>query len=400
MTHRAEALDTVWRDTSVAADVAALTSDLGEEARERAAAAAVWSCLLEPGDGTAGRLIGALGSRAALHAVATDDAGAARAAGIPQAEWCTARERWLPRADADAIRWVMRTSRAAGIRLVTRDSPEWPSPLDDLDAHAPSCLWVRGDPGALCAPGAGLAIVGARAATAYGEHAATEIAGQVAGRGPTIVSGAAYGIDGAAHRAALSVGGRTVAVLAGGVDRPYPSGHADLLGRVARNGAVIAEVPVGAAPTRWRFLQRNRLIAAISAGTLVVEAGSRSGSLNTAGHAATLGRGLGAVPGPVTSAASAGCHRLLREYDATCVTDADEAMELIGWAAEPVLFDSTSGAPDDARRVRDALSSRVSRPVEDIARRSGMAPREVAAHLGLLLLDGSVHEEAGRWLRR
>ena len=138
-------------------------------------------------------------------------------------------------------------------------------------------------------------------------------------RGFTIVSGAAYGIDGMAHRAALASGGTTVAFLAGGVDRFYPLGHEALLGRIAEQGAVVAELPCGSAPTKWRFLQRNRLIAAATEATIVLEAGMRSGSLNTAGHAAALGRPLGAVPGPVTSPASAGCHRLLREYDAVCV---------------------------------------------------------------------------------
>ena len=151
-----------------------------------------------------------------------------------------------------------------------------------------------------------------------------------AASGAVIVSGGAYGIDGAAHRAALGVGGATVALLAGGVDRAYPQGHQQLLRTIAASGAVVSEVPCGTAPTKWRFLSRNRIIAALSDATVVIEAGWRSGSLNTAGHAAALGRPLGAVPGPVTSAASAGCHRLLREYDARCVTTAAEVRELWG----------------------------------------------------------------------
>ena len=155
-----------------------------------------------------------------------------------------------------------------------------------------------------------------------------EITAGLVERGHTIVSGAAYGIDGMAHRAALASAGRTVAYLAGGVDRFYPSGHDALLTRIVETGAVVSELPCGSAPTKWRFLMRNRLIAASTKATLVVEAGWRSGSLNVAGYATSLNRPVGAVPGPVTTAASAGCHRLMREFGATVITSADEAAAL------------------------------------------------------------------------
>jgi DNA processing protein len=214
----------------------------------------------------------------------------------------------------------------------------------------------------------------------------------------TIVSGGAYGIDGMAHRGCLATGGTTVAALAGGVDRAYPAGHADLLGRIAQGpGVVIAEVPCGTPPTKWRFLQRNRLIAALSDATVVVEAGWRSGSLNTAGHASALGRPLGAVPGPVTSAASAGCHRLLREYDARCVTSADDACELLGTLGDerPTPTDRT----DDRTRVLDALSARSPRSPDDLARRAGIAPDEVRGLLAMLELDGRVRRGSDGWRR-
>ena len=191
-----------------------------------------------------------------------------------------------------------------------------------------------------------------------------------------------------------------MALLAGGADRPSPAGHAELIERIAASGAVVSEVPCGATPTKWRFLQRNRLIAAISAATVVVEAGARSGSLNTAGHAAALARPLGAVPGPVTSAASVGCHRLLREFDARCVTNADEVLELLG--AEPAtLFDMPAGddRTDDATRVRDAMSFRSWRETADIARRCGLSSADVTAILGLLALDGEVARGEGGWRR-
>ena len=234
-----------------------------------------------------------------------------------------------------------------------------------------------------------IALVGARAATGYGEHITFEAASGLVDRGFTIVSGAAYGVDGAAHRAALGSGGGTVAYLAGGVDRPYPAGHDGLIRRIIEEGgAVLSESPCGSTPSKWRFLQRNRLIAAASAATVVLEAGSRSGSINTAGHAASLGRALGAVPGPVTSPASAGCHRLIREYAATCVTNAEQMAELAGWTtADPQ--EGAFASPEE-RRVRDALSTRSPRTIKEIAKMAGLTPREVAGVIGMLDLAGAV----------
>nr|WP_328796622.1 DNA-processing protein DprA [Marisediminicola senii] len=236
-------------------------------------------------------------------------------------------------------------------------------------------------------------------------------------RGYCIVSGAAFGIDGMAHRAALASSGVTVAILAGGVDRFYPSGHEAMLSRIVQTGAVISELPCGAPPTKWRFLHRNRLIAAASLATVVLEAGWRSGSLNTAGHAATIGRPLGAVPGPITSAASAGCHRLIRESAAVCVTNPDEMAELAPlWAAPgtqgrgrstqrpgPQAHPSTgagrSGHIGDEMRVLDALSSRSARSVDDIAARSGLAVETVRGVLGALDLEGAARRGEHGWLR-
>ena len=170
--------------------------------------------------------------------------------------------------------------------------------------------------------------MGARAATGYGEHISMEAASGLVDRGFAVVSGAAYGIDGMAHRAALASHGQTIAFLAGGVDRFYPAGHDALLSKIVESGAVVSELPMSAAASKWRFLMRNRLVAAVTQATVVIEAGWRSGSLNTAGQARELGRPVGAVPGPVSSAASAGCHRLIRDYGATLVTCAEEMADL------------------------------------------------------------------------
>ena len=324
-------------------------------------------------------------------------------------QWTDALKRWKPRAGSAATLLALRQAARFGMRLIVPGDTEWPERLSDLEAHAPFALWVRGDPARLASLERSIALVGARAATGYGEHVTIEVSSGLVDRGFAIVSGAAYGIDGAAHRAALASQGTTVAVLAGGLDRFYPSGHEQLIGRIADRGVVVAEVPPGTTPTKWRFLLRNRLIAALSDATVVVEAGWRSGSLNTAGHAATLGRPLGAVPGPVTSAASAGCHRLLREFAATCVTTADEIAELVpvatglsGNDAAPASLPSPTPADLTGSRLRvlDAVSDRTPRRVERIAQLSGLALDRVRAELGLLELEGFVLERPSGWMRR
>ncbi|WP_127474666.1 DNA-processing protein DprA [Microbacterium sulfonylureivorans] len=358
-------------------------------------ATVVWCHLVEPGDSVAGRLVAERGATGALRAVLAGDAGGVVGGG----EFSAARRRWMPRLSADAVTDGLRGAAKARAVLVARGDAEWPAQLDDLGAHAPICLWVRGDPSHLTRLAPSVAIVGARAATSYGDHVALELAADLAASGIPVVSGGAYGVDGAAHRAVLAVGGLTVALLAGGVDRAYPAGHTDLIERIAGSGAVVSEVPCGSTPTKWRFLQRNRLIAALADATVVVEAGWRSGSLNTAGHAAALSRGLGAVPGPITSAASAGTHRLLREYDALCITSAADIREMLGLGAGDGAVPSADGRArtDDTTRVRDALSPRAWRDAGDVARRAGMAADDVEAILGLLHLEGAVTRGPSGW---
>lgn len=403
--------------------------DLDRAAIENRFARATWSGLAEPGDRLAGRAIQHLGPARALTAVvehwdAERFATELSADGDPVSgdDMRQAIERWMPRLKSDTALIALRQAARFGARLLTPDDTLWPERLNDLDWHAPSALWVRGTDAALAGIVDGIALVGARAATGYGEHITMEASAGLVDRGYTIVSGAAYGIDGMAHRAALASQGLTVAFLAGGVDRFYPSGHDSLLTRIVENGAVISELPCGSPPTKWRFLQRNRLIAAASLATIVLEAGWRSGSLNTAGHAAALGRALGAVPGPVTSAASAGCHRLIRDYDAVCVTNPDQMAELAPLAEKPVEVSDTdtsmrisAEAPrsetstesvdvdgprtSETTRLFDALSARSARTADDVAARSGLAISTVRAHLGLLELDGRVTETERGWKR-
>lgn len=404
-------------------------------------ARAAWSGIAEPGDGTAGLLVASVGARAALSAVLdswtplrigalvrdalteqaagpdivfaasstsdTTDADANSSAELEQA-LDLGLQRWRPRLNSgDVIRSLQQAARMQARLLLATDSL-WPCSIDDLEQHAPLALWWRGVPGALAALPNSIALVGARAATGYGEHIAMEASAGLVDRGFAVVSGAAYGIDGMAHRAALASEGMTVAFLAGGVDRFYPSGHDSLLTRIVASGAVVSELPCGAAPTKWRFLQRNRLIAAASAATVVLEAGWRSGSLNTAGHASALGRPLGAVPGPVTSPTSAGCHRLIREFAAVCVTNPTEMAELVGERSLQVPLEFADADPgpgpiprtSDQVRVFDALSGRAPRTVADLSRRAGLSSAAVRGALGGLDLDGAAQEREAGWVRR
>ncbi len=390
------------RESEVANLVRAVAPDVdGRDAIAERFARSAWSGIAEPGDRIAGMLVEALGAPGALDALLermSTEALAAVAPSIPPDELAKGIARWLPRLRSPDAVLALRQAARFGARLRVPDDPSWPERLNDLEGHAPLALWTRGTEDAYRSMETSIALVGARAATGYGEHVTMEASAGLADRGYTIVSGAAYGIDGMAHRAALASSGRTVAFLAGGVDRFYPSGHETLLTRIVESGVVIAEVPPGSSPTKWRFLQRNRLIAAASMATIVLEAGWRSGSLNTASHAGQLGRPVGAVPGPVTSAASAGCHRLIREYAATLVTTADEMAELAP-LSPPALEGSGAWADPLVTRVLDALSVVAPRIPSDVAARAGLSIPDVQAVLGRLELDGLVRERERGWLQ-
>ncbi len=381
-------------------------------------ARAAWTCLAEPGDGMAGILVGCLGASTALTAILESWTITRLIGALEEADTGVEGElaeklddglqRWRNRLSSAEVIHALEQSARVGAGLLVPGDRSWPSGLNDLGPHSPIALWWRGIPQAWLALPNSIALVGARAATGYGEHVAMEAAAGLVDRGFAIVSGAAYGIDGMAHRSALASRGLTIAFLAGGVDRFYPSGHDALLSRIVEVGAVVSELPCGAAPTKWRFLQRNRLIAAASAATVVLEAGWRSGTLNTAGHAAALGRPLGAVPGPVTSPTSSGCHRLIREYDAVCVTNAAEMAELVGSMTQVMLEFTddgaqqgalTSGRTPEQVRVFDALSTRSPRPIPDIARRAGMSTGAVIGALGTLDVEGAVVVRESGWVR-
>ncbi|HEX2894828.1 MAG TPA: DNA-processing protein DprA [Marmoricola sp.] len=298
-----------------------------------------------------------------------------------------------------------------GIRFVTPADDEWPAGLDDL-AHGPPLherggvpvgLWLKGPAllGSLAARS--IAVVGSRSATTYGADVAGDIGAALGEAGHTVVSGAAFGIDQAAHRGALAVDGPTVAVLACGVDRAYPAAHRRLLDYIAEVGVVVSEAAPGCAPTRIRFLARNRLIAAMSQGTVVVEAAIRSGALNTANWAAGLSRTLMGVPGPVTSEPSAGVHQLIRTRGALLVTDGREVLEAVAPAGEHLLAPAHEPArardllTTEQRQVLDAVPVQRGAVPAKIAHTAGLAPHRVEEALGDLSTAGLVECASGRW---
>lgn len=343
---------------------------------ERAARVA-WARLVEPQDKRALELIERLGAEGALHAVQPGDRLGQRVA---------------PRLESLDVERDFEIAGSLGARIVVPGDDEWPTGFASLVAP-PLCLWVRGplELGRACERS--VSVVGARAATQYGLRQAADISAGLVDRRFTVVSGAAYGIDGAAHRGALSAEGGTVAFTAGGIDRPYPRGHDDLFARLWHEGVVATEVPPGSAPTAVRFIARNRLIATVSQGTVVVEAGLRSGSLNTARTASGCHRSVAAMPGSVESPVSAGCHQLIRDGVATLVTDAAEVAELVGAYGElaPVKRGAVRDGDDcDAghRAVHAALPVRKAVTVADLARRCGQSPHDVVSALGVLELSG------------
>lgn len=304
-----------------------------------------------------------------------------------------------------------------GIRFVVPGDEEWPSQLDALAragtvnerGGVPLGLWVRGPlplagraAGDLTAASQWVAVVGSRSATTYGTRAAAEIAAWLGGRGVGVVSGAAMGIDQAAHRGALVAEAPTVAVLACGVDRAYPATHRALLGRIGEIGAVVSETPVGGTPTRIRFLSRNRLIAALADATVVVEAALRSGALSTATWAERLNRPLLGVPGPVTSAQSQGVHERIRLGRAGLVTSGEDVLEFLGAAGEHLVEDRRDVVkprdtlPMRQRQVLDALPATDPVAADEVAREAGIGLREVqGALLRLRLLGWVTSSEAG-----
>ena len=295
-------------------------------------------------------------------------------------------ERWAPRVAEVRPERDLERAEAAGARFVIPGDDEWPEQVEVLaDAGqqsrrggVPFGLWVRGKPDLRQALANSVAMVGARACSSYGEHAASELATGLAENGTTVVSGGAYGIDAAAHRGALAGSGITIAILACGVDVSYPKSNTNLFDRIAEDGLLVSELPPGCSPTKLRFLARNRLIAATTLGTVVVEAAVRSGALNSAGWAEQCGRPVLAVPGPITSRMSEGVHLLIRERNAvlaTSVADVLEAISPLGtrlttYPHAPAT--PTDNLDPDVQRTLDAVPVVTPAPPSRIATTAGL----------------------------
>lgn len=353
-----------------------------------------WARLAEPEDRVAASLIERFGRSEALELLL----GGAAQARHPQAQRFAARVK-----DFSLERDLEQTHRCHS-RVVIPGDQEWPAALDELESP-PHCVWVRGPADLAALSERSVAIVGSRAATGYGQEQAAELAIGLGQRGFTVVSGAAYGIDAAAHRGALVAKAPTIAVLPCGLERCYPQGHTELLTQVRGSGLLVSELPPGSAAIRTRFLRRNRIIAALTSGTVVVEAGLRSGALNTAAHATKLGRPLAAFPGPVTSAASAGCHESIRSGAATLVTDAAEVAELVGKMGQHLLDRKRGPArPTDelgsaAAHVWATLPVQRSMEVDELSRCAGLAASEVLSALGELEAAGAAERRLDGWGR-
>jgi DNA processing protein len=367
--------------------------------------------LLEPGHLIGWEMVQAYGAPEALWRILNDPAG-------HSATRNTATARLAAGDPLQTAEQLLTRAGEIGARLVVPGDPEWPHQVDDLrtidlrssrervdrDTRPPLCLWVRGQLPLAASLARSVAVVGARAATEYGQRMASEIGFDLASRGWTVVSGGAFGIDGAAHRAALRAGGVTVAFLACGVDRPYPAGNTALFEQIAGAGLLVTEWPPGAEPLRHRFLVRNRLIAAVTRGTVVVEAAARSGAIQTLGRAYGItGRTTMVVPGPVGSAMSVGCHQALRHQPGTrLVTGAADIIEEVG-----AIGESLAPLPRGPERDRDALDTESARLLEafptgnrevtadHLSASTGIDPRTTLRRLALLTELGFVTARDG-----
>jgi DNA processing protein len=370
-------------------------NDVREPDADRVARAAL-TRLAEPGDVWLGRVVAGLGATATLDRIRRPRPDEDR-------RWAHYRVR-LPALGAD-LGADLALARRFGARLVVPGDDEWPSGLDDLGERAPLALWVRGGGHLGRFTIRAVAVVGSRACSSYGEHVASELGSGLGDRGWTVVSGGAFGIDAAAHRGALAVEAATVAVLACGVDVAYPAAHDGLLRIIGEQGVVVSELPPGARPAKHRFLERNRLIAALGRGTVVVEAALRSGALSTAAQAEGLSRVVMAVPGPVTSSTSAGCHELVRARGGALVTGAADVLDLVG-----DLGGDASDLRRGEERPHDGLDPATLRVLEalpvsrragpdSVARVAGLDAPTVLRALALLASRGLAESADGCWRR-
>ncbi len=370
----------------------------------------VLALLVEPGHRDLGALVDQVGP---VEALARVEAGAVERQLFESVQVRRERARGDLRGMAEQ---ALEAADRLGAQIVTPEDDEWPWQLADLrlisretssrldrDTLPPICLWLRGGASLRQVTQRSVAVVGARAASAYGNHVSLEFGYGLAERGWCVISGGAYGIDAQAHRGALSAGGLTIAVLACGIDRYYPAAHTSLFESILDSGLLVSEWPPGADPHRHRFLIRNRVIAALAKGTVVVEASARSGAKQTAGRTRALGRSLMAVPGPITSSMSVGTHQIVRELDGRLVTSVPEILEEVGRIGDD-LAPLVRGPDREHDRleptlaqVLDGVPGRRAADVEEIAAAAGVSLRVAMRALPVLAGNGFVIGDDSGW---
>jgi DNA processing protein len=373
-------------------------------------AALTWAVICEPGDAFAGQLISTFGAgRAlALELAGTDantyvshfaEAGSdwleMKKFGRFERTLADARERWWPRLSTSRVIAAIEAIERLNGWFITEQSEFWPQSLNDLADHTPRGIWGLGNLTSELPKS--ISVVGSRIASNYGEFATGELLGPMVSRGYAVVSGGAHGIDAHAHRSTLALDGFTIAVMAGGLDRLYPSGNRELFKDVAAHGLLLSEMPPGAEPTKWRFLQRNRLIAALGDATVVIEASARSGAESTANRAVDLGRPLGAVPGPINSPGSDGCHQLIRDLKAQLITCSDDILELVG---EDGLTSASGlqGLGALETRVLDVIGAG-SADLAKVCTEGGLTRSEAEMGIAGLSLMGLIEQDSMGWRR-
>ena len=377
------------------------------------AAATVFSHLIEPGDRFLGALAAEAGFSTLFEIIELPVAVAESALGIEVADsladefgtgfevlWQNAQERWLPRLDAAELLSSIDFAVELGLTILGQGNPHYPDGLNDLGYGKPPLLWVKGESKLLQAESS-IAIVGTRNVTRYGAEVAADLAQVAAQHNLVTVSGGAFGVDAVVHQATLNQRGNTVAFLAGGLGNLYPKGNLTLLNRIANAGALVAEQPPKVTPAKWRFLMRNRLIAATASATVVVQAGKTSGALSTANHAISLERPVAIVPGPIDSPHSIGCHDLLNNHpdQVSLLARPAELLALVGLEhSAAVALGSGSSLSSLEKRALDAFATG---PLEswEVQRLAGLTVKETQIALGGLELSDLVTRVGARYVR-
>lgn len=365
-----------------------------DRALELAAAGCI-AMITEPGDRMAGALARCLGKLAlvehlidgletksvveALNQLGQLDS-CRQSFGDLEGTLSDSRQRWLPRFSKSRLAHLFAQSAALKLQLLTPEDAIWPVGLDDLHDSAPALLFIEGERSTLADLSQAVSIVGSRVATSYGLQVTSSLVRELAQVSRPTVSGGAVGIDAQVHRASIERELPTLAVMAGGMDRKYPSANFKLFKKISDQGALLSELPPGVAPTRWRFLQRNRLIAALTPTTVVIEAGIRSGSIRTANNALELSRELYAVPGSVLSGTSLGTNALIADNKAQILCD----LKYFATGAQAIPNQQIESAL--AKRAHDAIRESGFPSLPEVAKLAGLTLSE--SELALRELTG------------